>query len=515
MKIAWFSPIPPAMTEIANYTERLLPHLKSQFDIDLFTDQIKISTLCKQFNVYNYIEEDFNINVLDEYDHIIYNIGNNHLFHKNIWNMSRKKPGIIILHEGVLHHFFLSIFNNNENFQYYLYTIIKLYGEEALHEIIEGFKGEKDINEVMTKYPLTEIGLLGAKAVIVHSQTLYEKLYGKYYVKQLNLPFDVNGNYVKKKERLIEKHSLVIFGHLGFNRRVENILEAFSKLPRRKEFKLTIMGNYQIDVSKMINKFSLQNEVELLGFVSEEKLDEKISQASMIFNLRYPTMNETSSSQLRIWSHAVPSLVTKVGWYDELPDDVVFKVNIETEQEDIHKYLQMFLDNTGYFKKVGENGRDYLIKNYTCSKYAKNLKDFLKEEYIDGFIKNNDLNLLDASVHLDCRYLKYIVDISKTRPIMIWGAGSAGKKALDLFSKIDVVVSGFIDSDCKKWKSEIEGIKVFHPNILIDSSNKYRPFIIIASTYEEEIKTRLETMNYKHTADFMTQCINVPILFLY
>ena len=37
----------------------------------------------------------------------------------------------------------------------------------------------------------------------------------------------------------------------------------------------------------------------------------------LLINLRYPTMGEASLSQLRIWRHALPSMVTQVGWHEE------------------------------------------------------------------------------------------------------------------------------------------------------------------------------------------------------
>ena len=39
MKLNWFSPIPPAKTDIAHYTKRVLPALSSLVDVTLWTDQ--------------------------------------------------------------------------------------------------------------------------------------------------------------------------------------------------------------------------------------------------------------------------------------------------------------------------------------------------------------------------------------------------------------------------------------------------------------------------------------------
>ncbi len=39
MKINWFSPLPPARTDIAEYTVRVLPGLIKNCQLELWTDQ--------------------------------------------------------------------------------------------------------------------------------------------------------------------------------------------------------------------------------------------------------------------------------------------------------------------------------------------------------------------------------------------------------------------------------------------------------------------------------------------
>lgn len=51
-----------------------------------------------------------------------------------------------------------------------------------------------------------------------------------------------------------------------------------------------------------------------------------LAHSDMALNIRYPSMEEASFSQLRIWEHALPAIVTRVGWYATLPEDVVFFV---------------------------------------------------------------------------------------------------------------------------------------------------------------------------------------------
>jgi len=50
--------------------------------------------------------------------------------------------------------------------------------------------------------------------------------------------------------------------------------------------------------------------------------------------LRAPTMGETSGSAIRALSLSVPLVVSDVGWFAELPDDVALKVPVDAHETD-------------------------------------------------------------------------------------------------------------------------------------------------------------------------------------
>ena len=54
----------------------------------------------------------------------------------------------------------------------------------------------------------------------------------------------------------------------------------------------------------------------------------------VLVNLRYPTMGETSGSVIRALSLGKPLVVSDVGWFRELPDDVVLKVPVDEYEVD-------------------------------------------------------------------------------------------------------------------------------------------------------------------------------------
>src|SRR3954469_21672705 len=84
MRIAFFSPLPPARSGIADYSYTLLEYLKPFVSIDVFTDTPA------QFDV-------------SHFDVCLYQLGNNP-FHTFAYEAAMKYPGVVVLHEANLHH---------------------------------------------------------------------------------------------------------------------------------------------------------------------------------------------------------------------------------------------------------------------------------------------------------------------------------------------------------------------------------------------------------------------------
>ncbi|MCZ6992369.1 hypothetical protein OH407_23865, partial [Salmonella enterica] len=84
MKVAYFSPLTPQKSGISDYSEELLVELSKMVEIDLFiSDYIPDSEYLRaNFNIYPITE--FNENLYKSYDEVIYHIGNNTQFHKEI-----------------------------------------------------------------------------------------------------------------------------------------------------------------------------------------------------------------------------------------------------------------------------------------------------------------------------------------------------------------------------------------------------------------------------------------------
>jgi glycosyltransferase involved in cell wall biosynthesis len=382
MKINWFCPLPPARTSIADdYLAGILPSLSQYCELTLWTDQTnwdreleKVASV-RHFDPYAISWPD-----LHKADVTFYNIGNNHIFHASIWQVSRRHPGIVILHDLRVHNFFDSLYRGQwRDVAGYLAQMKRHYGDEGLRAATEFVNsGAVNIDFMTERYPLTPLALENCLAVLVHSQEAVEYIEAmkQWPVAFASLPRTLppHSNDVRA---VTPPYRLVMFGHMGRNRRLNAVLDALGTMPERDSFRLEIFGDIADGrhLRSRIRKLGLGHMVQLHGYAPENELNKVLQTSHLAINLRYPTMGEASGSQLRIWYHALPSLVTDVGWYSSLSSETVAHVRHEHERDDIQSHLKAFLKNPEQFAEMGQRGLRTLREQHDPEKYVHTILD--------------------------------------------------------------------------------------------------------------------------------------------
>ena len=394
MKIAWFSPRVPEHSEIAKNTERLEGELKRCFDARFFTerpdgfyepaaDKLYPATL-------GHLPSELLI-TLNEIDVPIYNLGNHPEYFAKTWVLSQHKPGIVILHDLKLHHFFEGIYRERLHDEtQYLAFMEEYYGNSGVEAGKLYWNQQIFIDFMSENFPMTAWGVRNALAVVVHTQPTLDAIERETGLPALlnalpyhaSLPVGIGEQ--PESQRLLPGDSspdgpvrVAIFGYLNVNRRVIEFFHALATMEERERFEVhlfgTLLQRYEDDVKRDVAALGLGNQVTFHGYVTEERLDAGLAECDLAVNLRYPTMGEASASQLRIWSHALPSLVTQIDGYASMPADAVNFVRPEHEREDIQGHLRGFLADPETQRRKGERGREILLERHRPSTYVERL----------------------------------------------------------------------------------------------------------------------------------------------
>jgi glycosyltransferase involved in cell wall biosynthesis len=126
------------------------------------------------------------------------------------------------------------------------------------------------------------------------------------------------------------------FGNMNASKRVPQLLDAFERFrATHPDARLLLVGAAAgLDLDWRIEHEGLRDAVLREDYVGEERLWALMTAVDVVASLRSPTMGETSGTAIRALSLGKPLLVSDVGWFSELPDDVALKASVDERETD-------------------------------------------------------------------------------------------------------------------------------------------------------------------------------------
>ncbi|HMA38089.1 MAG TPA: glycosyl transferase family 1, partial [Chloroflexia bacterium] len=170
MRLAYFSPLNPVPSGIADYSEELLPFLTRGATVDLFIDKYRPTSpaITAGFAVYP-AGRFARLARQRPYDATVYQMGNSPA-HAYIYERLLQTPGVLVLHELVLHHLRMWMALQRGKGRAYLQAMQATYGAAGRQAAERVLLGQHP--EALFTFPLVEEALARAQGVLVHSQYL-------------------------------------------------------------------------------------------------------------------------------------------------------------------------------------------------------------------------------------------------------------------------------------------------------------------------------------------------------
>jgi glycosyltransferase involved in cell wall biosynthesis len=389
MKIALFSPLNPIETGVADYTEEMLFELAKYFSVDLYIEQDYTPANIEVQSDFNITP--FNLDAFDpsKYDEIVYHMGNFYAGHNYIYESLKKYPGIVVLHDYVLQGFYVERYFKTRNLDEYKELLKKYYsqkGEEIAKDTAELMPNPIWESEEAYKYPLNEEIIEFAKAIIVHSNFVKNRIQRRSSKPVIKInthgyPIKEFDNNKTREELGLESEDFLISsaGFVNKNKRYDVILSAISELKNPK-IKYVIAGKDKGNILDNVLQDNDRNTI-IKGHLSSLELEALISASDVCINLRYPTMGESSASLLRMMGYGKPSLVTDFGSYAELPSHCVIKIYPHIyEKEIIKRYITALIDDNDFRLSIGREAKAYVEKECSLEKCTSDYARFIKEQ---------------------------------------------------------------------------------------------------------------------------------------
>lgn len=313
----------------------------------------------------------------------LYQMGNNR-YHEAVWRLALERPGVVVLHDLVLHHFLLDRTVGRDRFEPYrdqLESDHGWIGRAAAAPVRWGAFGQAAQFEL----PASRTLLRRQRGVVVHGRwaatVLAEddaELAVRVVPMAIPLPAAASrelGLAFRRSHGIPVEAPLV--GSFGFQtpiKRTDAAIRALAR-PGLETVRLLIAG----ELSPYANYLDLAAElgvagrVHVTGFLPFEQLEAAIAATDLCLNLRYPTAGETSASLLRILAVGRPVLVSRYADYGDLPPSVALEVPLgEGEDEALAARLaERLLGGGGELRRMGEAARRFVAERHDPGRAAE------------------------------------------------------------------------------------------------------------------------------------------------
>ncbi|HEX5432252.1 MAG TPA: glycosyltransferase, partial [Bryobacteraceae bacterium] len=367
MRVAFFSPLPPAKSGIADYSAALLEPLSRLTEIETFAEAPK----------------DFDP---ARYDICVYQLGNNP-YHAFAYRAALDHPGVAVLHEANLHHLIADLTIKRGDWDGYLQAVEANAGAGALEYA-------RRYVRTLERGPQYEIPMLkpvlaSSRAVVVHSDAARSAAREEGFAGPLaKIP---HGAWISEPDRGAYRARLGldgnapligIFGFLKPYKRIAQSLRAFRRLIRAiPEARLILVGEAhpELSLASLIASMNLSAHVRHIGFAPIEDFNGYLGACDIVLNLRYPTVGESSGTLQRALGMGKAVIVSDAGSFQEYPDEICLKAPVDSgEEEHLFEYLNLLASRPEIAKALGAKARAWAETECSWETVARRYVDFLQ-----------------------------------------------------------------------------------------------------------------------------------------
>jgi glycosyltransferase involved in cell wall biosynthesis len=353
LKVGFHSPMPPAPTGVADYAAALYAELRKLGDVEL--------------------------NVAPADIHL-YHAGNNHL-HRDIYARALRNPGVVVLHDAVLQHFFLGSLTE----QHYIDEFIYNYGEwhADLARSLWNARARSATDPRYFEYPMLKRVAERSRAIIVHNPAAAEMVKAHAPAAAIH---EIPHLFVEPTlppayeiERLRGSLGLSgstflfgVFGHLRESKRLRAILRAFDVVRHSADAALLVAGEFaSTDLERSLQPLLHGPGILRVGYLPDADFWLYAAAVDACINLRYPPAGETSGIAIRFMGIGKPVFVSDGLEVSRFPESACIRIDTGPNEEAVLAAAMCWLANApSDARAIGARAREYVRKNHAVDKVA-------------------------------------------------------------------------------------------------------------------------------------------------
>jgi len=305
----------------------------------------------------------------------LYHLGNNAL-HAGIYRQALEKPGVVVLHDAVLHHFFLGSLTREQ----YVGEFVFNYGEWRRHlaEELWAERSSSGVDPRYFEYPLIRRVAETSRAVIVHNPgaARMAREHGArdfhvipHFFEPAALPDHADTARFRQWLGVAQGTTLFgIFGYLRETKRVIPCLDAFRRLHAALPGTALLLAGDAVStvLGRLLTTAADHPAIHRLGHLSESDLRTAASAIDCCLNLRYPGAGETSGIAIRMMGTGKPVMLTAGEESGAIPPPACLRIPPGVaEAAGLFEYMVMVAQFPGIAKEIGAQARRHILEQHS------------------------------------------------------------------------------------------------------------------------------------------------------
>lgn len=385
MRVAFFSPLNPLPSGISDYSEELLPYLARHVEIELIVEGYVPTNAALGIFPRRTLDE-FRARAAS-YDVILYQMGNSPA-HAQIYETLLNYPGVVVMHDVVLHHLRAWLTLERGRTDAYRAALAEQYGEEGERAAEDEI--ERRVISDRFALALNQEVVRAARGLIVHSAYAAREIQPlapntPLAMIPMGVPIPpLAGSSEARAALHLPSDAFIVaaFGEIHPYKRVLPALAAFAEFrTRHRDAMFLLVGRAapMFDVREAARGLKVEDAVRVEGYAPRGVYEQYIAAADVCLNLRYPSAGETSASLLRLLAAGRVTFVTNADAAAELPASVCVRIEPDAFEEPLLvAYLTYFAENPEARAAMGERARRFVQEHHTLEGAAEAYAEFLK-----------------------------------------------------------------------------------------------------------------------------------------
>jgi glycosyltransferase involved in cell wall biosynthesis len=409
VRLAFVSPLPPCPTGIADYAADVLELLAGRHEVELFHAQEEVDGARLPAGTRVLAAAELGARHRERpFDVAVYQMGNGQA-HDFVYEWLSRLPGLLVLHDLVLHHARAARFLESEPVRAWRSDPSSAAARDRARPALEAWRDELEysypgrgerlfavhlgtVGDLLPyAYPLFRIPVEASRAVAVHNAfmaaAVREEVPGTPVVE---VPQPARREPVSRRDVLALRARLglgegeVVVGSFGLvtaEKRTEALARAVARASAHDaRIRLLLVGPVP-DAARLratLSAAGVADRAVVTGRVSLEELAVHVEAADVVAHLRYPTARETSAALLRVLGQGRPTIVSDLEHQADLPADAVVRVDPRDEVGGTARAILRLAEDPAERSRLGAAAAEHVRRAHAPSRVRDAWEDALE-----------------------------------------------------------------------------------------------------------------------------------------